>query len=105
MPGIPVITQCRFCPTAIRSRCAERGQVPRSVPPPPHVIARRKRVGDTIRAARLKRNWTQEAFALHAGIDRASYIRIEQGQASPLLDTLIIISEALGVPLADLVRE
>lgn len=38
-------------------------------------------------------------------MDRASYVRIEQGQASPLLDTLILIADAIGVPLAHLVRE
>lgn len=38
-------------------------------------------------------------------MDRATYVRIERGQSSPLLDTLILISETIGVPLADLVRE
>jgi transcriptional regulator with XRE-family HTH domain len=49
---------------------------------------------------------TQQAVAERAGgMDRATYVRIEQGQASPLLDTLILIADAIGVPLADLVRE
>lgn len=39
------------------------------------------------------------------GMDRASYVRIEQGQSSPLLDTLILVADAIGVPLAHLVRE
>ncbi|MER8058277.1 helix-turn-helix domain-containing protein [Streptomyces sp. SID8366] len=39
-----------------------------------------------------------------SGIDIASYSRIEQGHASPRLDTLIRIADAIGVPLADLVR-
>ncbi|MDA5283190.1 hypothetical protein [Streptomyces sp. Isolate_45] len=38
-----------------------------------------------------------------------SYVRIERGQASALLDTLILIliliAEAIGVPLAHLVRD
>lgn len=38
-------------------------------------------------------------------MDRPSYNRIEQGHVSPLLDSLLRISDALGVPLADLVRE
>ncbi|MCY0919588.1 MULTISPECIES: helix-turn-helix domain-containing protein [unclassified Streptomyces] len=78
--------------------------MPRSGPPD-HVIARRRRIGDQIRATRLERNLTQERVALHAGMDRASYVRIEQGQASPLLDTLILIADAIGVPLSQLVRE
>ncbi|MFD9306152.1 helix-turn-helix domain-containing protein [Streptomyces sp. NPDC060048] len=79
--------------------------MPRSVPPPDHVRVRRQRIGDQIRAARLERNLTQEAVALRADMDRATYVRIEQGQASPLLDTLIQIADAIGVPLAHLVRE
>jgi transcriptional regulator with XRE-family HTH domain len=39
-----------------------------------------------------------------SGIDIASYSRIEQGHASPLLDTLIRIADAMGVELEDLVR-
>lgn len=77
----------------------------RAAPIPAHVIARRQRIGEQIRAARLHRNLTQEQVANRIGMDRASYVRIEQGQASPLLDTLILIAEAIGVPLADLVRE
>jgi len=37
-------------------------------------------------------------------MDRQTINRIEQGHASPLLDNLIRIADALGVPLADLVR-
>ncbi|WP_435610667.1 helix-turn-helix domain-containing protein [Streptomyces sp. C10-9-1] len=40
-----------------------------------------------------------------SGIDLASYSRIEQGHSSPLLDTLIRIADAIGVPLVELVRE
>ncbi|WP_240801622.1 helix-turn-helix domain-containing protein [Streptomyces sp. A1136] len=69
------------------------------------MLARRRRVAQQIRAARLERNLTQERVALAAGLDRASYVRIEQGQASPLLDTLILVADAIGVPLAHLVRE
>lgn len=72
---------------------------------PDHVLARRRRIGDQIRAARLEHNLTQEAVALRAGMERATYVRIEQGQASPLLDTLILIADAIGAPLAHLVRE
>jgi len=79
--------------------------VSRAAPVPAHVIARRRRVGARLRGLRLERNLTQETVALRAGMDRASYVRIEQGQSSPLLDTLILIADAIGVPLAELVRE
>ncbi|MFF8716142.1 helix-turn-helix domain-containing protein [Streptomyces sp. NPDC015184] len=73
--------------------------------PPERVIARRRAIGDQIRAARLWANLSQEEVALRAGITLGPYNRIEQGHSSPLLDTLIRIADAIGVPLADLVRE
>ena len=73
--------------------------------PADRVIARRRAIGDRIRAARLYANFSQEQVALRAGIRIATYSNIEQGHASPRIDTLIRIAEAIGVPLADLVRE
>ncbi|SCF56526.1 hypothetical protein GA0115254_100736 [Streptomyces sp. Ncost-T10-10d] len=35
----------------------------------------------------------------------APYNRIEQGHSAALIDSLIRIADAIGVPLADLVRE
>ncbi|MEV3857707.1 helix-turn-helix transcriptional regulator [Streptomyces sp. NPDC050095] len=72
-------------------------------PPSPRVLAVRRAVGDRIRAVRLHANMTQEGLAERAGLDRQSVNRIEQGHASPVLDNLIRIADALGVPLRDLV--
>ncbi|MGW5852068.1 helix-turn-helix domain-containing protein [Streptomyces sp. NPDC055254] len=105
MPDSPKITQCRIQPTDFRSWLPQRGQVPRSVPPSDDVLARRRRIGARIRAAREHRNLTQERVANEMGMDRPSYILVEQGKVSPMLDTLLRISDALGVPLSDLVRE
>lgn len=79
--------------------------MPPAPPPDARVLAARQAVGDRIRTARLHANLTQESVALTAGISRHSLNRIEYGHGSPLLDTLIRISDAIGVPLADLVRE
>ncbi|MGW0550578.1 helix-turn-helix domain-containing protein [Streptomyces altiplanensis] len=79
--------------------------MPRSVPPPDWVLARRRAIGDQIRAARLYANLTQETVAARAGMDRAAYNRIEQGHSAALVDSLILIADAIGVPLADLVRQ
>ncbi|MFE5090586.1 helix-turn-helix domain-containing protein [Streptomyces sp. NPDC056638] len=73
--------------------------------PPERVIARRRVIGDHIRAARLHANLSQEQVALRAGMALASYNRIEQGHSAALIDSLIRIADAIGVPLADLVRE
>lgn len=72
--------------------------------PPAWLLQRRRDIGARIRHARLHRNLTQEALAERAGIDRQAVNRIEQGHVSPRLDTLLLIADALGVPLADLVR-
>lgn len=39
------------------------------------------------------------------GISLDNYGRIERGQASPTLDTLLGIADAIGTPLSELVRE
>ncbi|MFF2189222.1 helix-turn-helix domain-containing protein [Streptomyces sp. NPDC058155] len=79
--------------------------MPPSPPPSERVLARRRAVGDQIRAARLHANLTQESVALTAGMNLGQYNRIEQGHSSALLDTLIRIADAIGVPLTHLVRE
>lgn len=38
-------------------------------------------------------------------MDRATYVNIERGKSSPLLDSLILIADAIGVPLSYLVRD
>ncbi|KMS75653.1 hypothetical protein ACH49_21345 [Streptomyces leeuwenhoekii] len=75
-----------------------------SAPPPDWIIARRRVVGDRIRAARAAAGLTQEMLAELAGMDRQAINRIEQAHASPLLDNLFRIADALDVPLSDLVQ-
>jgi transcriptional regulator with XRE-family HTH domain len=79
--------------------------VPRLTPPDSALLDRRRRIGRRIQAARLHANLTQQAVAERAGMDRASYQKIEYGTVSPMLDSLLRISDAIGVPLSDLVRE
>lgn len=78
--------------------------MPRPTPPDDRVIARRRQVGEQIRHVRERHNLTQIEVCSRSGVDVATYSRIEQGHSSPLLDTLIRIADAIGVPLADLVR-
>ena len=78
--------------------------MPRSTESPDWVVTRRRAIGEQIRAAREYANLTQEDIALAIPMDRSTYVRIELGQSSPLLDTLIRIADAIGVPLAALVR-
>ncbi|MGW6418858.1 helix-turn-helix domain-containing protein [Streptomyces sp. NPDC055055] len=78
--------------------------MPRSTPRPDWVLVRRQQIGDQIRAARLHANLTQEAVANAIPMERPNYNRIEQGHAAPTLDTLLLIADVIGVPLAELVR-
>jgi transcriptional regulator with XRE-family HTH domain len=78
--------------------------VPRSNPPPDWVVARRRQIGDQIRAARLHANLTQEAVANAIPMERPNYNRIEQGHSAATLDTLLLLADVIGVPLAELVR-
>lgn len=78
--------------------------MPRPTPPDDRVIARRRQVGEQIRHVRERLNLTQLDVCGRSGIDVASYSRIENGHASPHLDTLIRIADAMGVELEILVR-
>ncbi|MGW4883342.1 helix-turn-helix domain-containing protein [Streptomyces murinus] len=79
-------------------------RVSRPTPPDDRVLARRRQVGAQIRRVREEHHLTQHDVCGRSGIDVATYSRIEQGHASPRLDTLIRIADAIGVPLAELVR-
>jgi transcriptional regulator with XRE-family HTH domain len=71
---------------------------------PDRVLERRRAIGDNIRAERTRRKLTQERLAEAAGLDRKTINRIEQATHATLIDHLILIADALGVPLGDLVR-
>ena len=79
--------------------------MPRPTPPEDWVLDARRAVGDQIRRVREHHNLSQQDVCGRSGIDVATYSRIEQGHASPKLDTLLRIAKAIGVPLADLVCE
>lgn len=79
--------------------------MPHLPPPTDRIRSRRWAIGTQIRDARRDAGLTQLQLCERIDMDVASYSRIEQGHASPLLDTLIRIADAIGVPLADLVRE
>ncbi|MER7696148.1 helix-turn-helix transcriptional regulator [Streptomyces sp. NPDC096095] len=69
------------------------------------VLARRRRVGARVRAAREHAGLTLEEVWLRSGIRITTISDIEQGHRSPRLDTLIRIADAIGVPLEVFVRE
>jgi transcriptional regulator with XRE-family HTH domain len=68
------------------------------------LTARRRRIGARIGDERRRARLTQEAVANQVGIDRPSMVLIEQGARNATIDTLLLIADAIGVDLADLVR-
>lgn len=71
---------------------------------PDWVPARRREIGVRLRAARLHANLTQERLGERIGRDRRTIHRWEYAQRVPDLEDLLLVADALGVPLADLVR-
>jgi DNA-binding XRE family transcriptional regulator len=74
-------------------------------PIPEQVLQRRRAIGVQIREARERAKFTQERLAERADLDRVTVVRIETGVASARLDHLLMIANALGVPLSHLVRD
>jgi transcriptional regulator with XRE-family HTH domain len=58
-------------------------------------------LGERIKRIRLEKNMSQTLLAEHCGIEKANLSRIESGQANPTVLTLLKISTALKVPVAD----
>jgi transcriptional regulator with XRE-family HTH domain len=77
--------------------------VPRD-PVPEWVLTRRRALGDRIRVAREGRRISQERLAELVNTDRKTINRIELGAHSTSVDRLILIADALDVPLAELVK-
>ena len=61
-------------------------------------------LGERIKRIRLEKNMSQTLLAEHCGIEKANLSRIESGQANPTVLTLLKISMALKVPVADFFR-
>jgi transcriptional regulator with XRE-family HTH domain len=58
-------------------------------------------LGDRIKRIRLEKNMSQTLLASQCGIEKANLSRIESGQANPTVLTLLKISVALNVPVAE----
>ncbi|MBL3666375.1 helix-turn-helix transcriptional regulator [Streptomyces sp. M2CJ-2] len=73
-------------------------------PMPDWVPARRREIGMRLREARLAANLTQMQLAERIGRDHRTIHRWEYAQRAPNLEDLLLLADAVGVPLADLVR-
>jgi transcriptional regulator with XRE-family HTH domain len=71
---------------------------------PDWVPARRRQIGERLRAARLQANLTQMQLGDLVGRDHRTIHRWEYATADPSLTDLLLLADALGVPLPRLVR-
>ncbi|HWL10695.1 MAG TPA: helix-turn-helix transcriptional regulator [Planctomicrobium sp.] len=60
------------------------------------------RFGKTVRAEREKQGYSQEAFALHAGIHRTYVSSIELGKVQVSIRVAQQLADALEIPLSKL---
>lgn len=73
-------------------------------PPPAWILTRRQAIGAQLRAARRAARLTQQQLSERINRDVKSVSRWENGHRPPDLNDLLLIADALDVPLADLVR-
>jgi transcriptional regulator with XRE-family HTH domain len=71
---------------------------------PDWVPARRREIGERIRTARRARGLSQIRLGERIGRDHKTIHRYEYATAVPTLEDLLLIADALGMPLADLVH-
>lgn len=61
-------------------------------------------LGRALRSARAQRGYSQEAFAAHAGLDRANYGAIERGEFNVTVDTVAKLAAGLRISASELFR-
>ncbi len=62
-------------------------------------------LGNKIRKIRKSKGWSQEALALHTGLDRSYMGGVERGERNITFDTMCMIAEALDMDLSELLEE
>ena len=62
-------------------------------------------LGKSIRDTRRKQQLTQEQLGSIIGLDRSIISRVERGKCNPTFDTIMLISEGLGVTPSELLIE
>ena len=61
-----------------------------------------ERLGNSLRAEREKRNWTQAELAARVGVSRKTVNTIENGVFVPSTVTALKLAQALNVPVEQL---
>lgn len=61
-----------------------------------------KQLGKLVGTLRVKKRFTQDAFAYHAGINRSYYGEIERGEVSVSVYKADLIAKGLGLGIGEL---
>lgn len=61
-------------------------------------------LGERIRNERKQKGFSQEDFAAEGGLHRTEMGLLERGKTIPRLDTLLLVSQYLGLSVSDLLR-
>ena len=64
-----------------------------------------EQISEIVRVHRSENGWSQLELATRAGLDRKTVNRIENGRFSPSVETLLAVSNALGVSVNTLLGE
>lgn len=62
-------------------------------------------ISESLRTHRTDKGWSQLELANRAGIDRKTVNRIENDRFMPSVETLMSLSKALEIPIANLLGE
>ncbi|MFE6482382.1 helix-turn-helix transcriptional regulator [Streptomyces sp. NPDC057757] len=73
-------------------------------PMPDWVTARRREIGTRLREARLEAGLTQVQLGERIGRDHRTIHRWEYAQRIPSLEDLLVLADAVGVPLPELLQ-
>lgn len=68
------------------------------------MLDNRRAIGARIQRLRLHANLTQEAVVDATGLHRSTIQRIEAGTVDPQLSTLLLIADACGTTISELLR-
>ena len=60
------------------------------------------RFGERLRQLRKERGYSQESFAIEAGLDRSCYGQVERGEQNVALQNQFKIARQLGISLSEL---
>ena len=60
-------------------------------------------ISESVRQYRTKMGWSQLELANRAGLDRKTVNRVENGRFTPSFETLLLVGDALGVSVNNLI--